>query len=417
MDYWIDWAEDVPKSKRQKTRGEYRKGYPEGLIVHFTAGHHRQRVQDALSHAAKSGMSYLLLDPTGKLHQSVSLERWGYHAGDSKRYPSAWKGLGFGVSSKTVGVEVMCPGKLDSRRKAWFSKEPYAEEICRFSRNVDNIQGGWYYAFTPEQEATLIRLCHWLHEHSDGVFSYDYVLGHDEVSGKRGIGKNRKNDPGASLSMSMDELRELLRSGNISQPVESPFKAVEPLPNGDLKVAGLTKRQFLQNNREWFEQALRRVNVGASNPVTLLDFYVVAYLEAGLSRGQVNNDFTHSEGERGILPWPKSKPGWNEPMTPERNIEGFMEYLVDLKNGTYAACFDRFDATQEARVLAAVVHGWGYRGVYNNPDEAFRIAATYVAANASREGIRRMLSGGDYENAGSVVDNRLRNIEAALALV
>jgi len=42
------------------------------------------------------------------------------------------------------------------------------------------------------------------------VFELKCVLGHDEVAGKKGIGYNRKNDPGAALSMTMTEFRNKL---------------------------------------------------------------------------------------------------------------------------------------------------------------------------------------------------------------
>jgi len=40
------------------------------------------------------------------------------------------------------------------------------------------------------------------------VFKFKFVLGHDEVAGEKGIGYNRKNDPGASLSTTMTQFRK-----------------------------------------------------------------------------------------------------------------------------------------------------------------------------------------------------------------
>jgi hypothetical protein len=37
------------------------------------------------------------------------------------------------------------------------------------------------------------------------------VLGHDEVSGPKGLGWRRKNDPGGALSCTMSKFREKLK--------------------------------------------------------------------------------------------------------------------------------------------------------------------------------------------------------------
>ena len=48
-------------------------------------------------------------------------------------------------------------------------------------------------------------------KNNPNIFNVDYILGHDEVAGPRGIGKSRKQDPGGALSMTMTELRELVK--------------------------------------------------------------------------------------------------------------------------------------------------------------------------------------------------------------
>jgi hypothetical protein len=48
-------------------------------------------------------------------------------------------------------------------------------------------------------------------KNNPNIFNEDYILGHDEVAGPRGIGKSRKQDPGGALSMTMTELRELVK--------------------------------------------------------------------------------------------------------------------------------------------------------------------------------------------------------------
>lgn len=198
---------NFPKSK---TRGHYAtaSGFPIGAIVHFTAGH--PGLEDRISEQVLNGFTFFVIDDDGKIGQNFPLNEWGYHAGESK-----WPGLGSYVSNKLVGIEIACAGMLtkidDNTYRSWFGKEYTKDQVRYISSDMDNQQAGYYHKYTAAQEKSLIELLAWL-KHNDPDFKTDYVLGHDEVSGKKGIGYNRKNDPGGSLSMTMSNLRKLLLS-------------------------------------------------------------------------------------------------------------------------------------------------------------------------------------------------------------
>lgn len=186
-------------AKQMKTRGKYRKGYPEGAIIHFTAG--RYGTQDMDSGIAK-GFAYLLIDDKGNVYQANPLDSWGYHAG-----VSSWKSLGSGVSEFLVGIEITAAGKVTKvgeSYQTWF-KGVLTKDQVREVKAKDNIQAGIYQKYTDEQEKSLIDLLLWLKENNPDVFSFDLVLGHDEVA------PTRKNDPGGALSCSMPEFREKLK--------------------------------------------------------------------------------------------------------------------------------------------------------------------------------------------------------------
>jgi len=221
---WVPWAKI--KKDGLKPSGKYPKGYPEGLVVHFTAGNYRAKdnATGILEYGNSMGFGYMALDTDGSLHQWQSLADWDSHAG-----VSAWVIDGTkvdGVSSRFVGVEICNPGRLEFHEGnyyAWFditkdksnkvisARNPIKPKDCRiFRENKDNILAGIYLPYTKEQEAELIRLCLWLKQNNPSVFSFNNVVGHDEVAGPKGIGYWRKNDPGGALSMTMSEFRKKL---------------------------------------------------------------------------------------------------------------------------------------------------------------------------------------------------------------
>ena len=211
---------------RMRTRGKYRKRYPRGAVVHHTAGRSRNKIEGGSRQAGshleqgargvrsavnKGSFAQFVIARDGSVFQNFPLDEWGYHAGKSN-----WPGLGSGVSDDLVGIEIQNSGKIakasEGIYKQYFTNTSrgdkyFMEDEVRHSENNDNIQKGVYHKFSPEQEEALIKLLLWLEENGMGIFEFKFVLGHDEVAGKKGIGYNRKNDPGGSLSMTMTELR------------------------------------------------------------------------------------------------------------------------------------------------------------------------------------------------------------------
>lgn len=196
------WYPKAVKGTGMKVQGEYKHKYPAGAVVHFTAGHCETEsdAKGALNWGIQQGYAYFVIGPTGVVYQNFPLSHWGHHAGISS-HPE----LGSGLSSKLVGIEVTCAGKVDSNGKAWFGKK-YSSDRLRISSNKDNIQAGTYVKYTPAQEQALTELLVWLKLNNPGVFSVDYIVGHDEIS------PSRKNDPGASLSMTMPNYRAMIKT-------------------------------------------------------------------------------------------------------------------------------------------------------------------------------------------------------------
>jgi N-acetyl-anhydromuramyl-L-alanine amidase AmpD len=188
---------------RMKTKGKYEGGWPKGAIVHFTAG--RDGAEKTIKHGIGNGYAYWCLQRDGKLFCAHPANEWGYHAGESK-----WKTLLGAVSDDLIGIEINAAGRVSSlgggKYKTWFG-ETLDESEVRYTPGVDNQLKGHYHKFTSQQEDTLIKTLLWLKAQNPAVFSFEHVLGHDEVAGMKGLGRWRKNDPGAALSMTMTQFR------------------------------------------------------------------------------------------------------------------------------------------------------------------------------------------------------------------
>jgi hypothetical protein len=207
----------IKTGEKMRTRGKYRKSFPQGLVVHYTAGRSRggvlrnkktnaeQGLQSVGSAVRKGSYAYFVLDRDGNVYQNFPLDRWGYHAGKS-----SWKELSGTVSDELVGIEIMNAGKMEEKKGskyyAWFtgSKDtPFSEkEIRHIKKSNKNQAKGVYHKYSEEQERSLLELIMWLKRTNPEVFNLDLVLGHDEVA------PGRKSDPGGSLSMAMPDFRE-----------------------------------------------------------------------------------------------------------------------------------------------------------------------------------------------------------------
>lgn len=429
-------------------RGRYSRGHPRGLIVHFTAGHPQQRLRDAIEWQVKKGFCYFVIDHEGNLAQNFKLSHWGYHAGDSKKYPSQWPSLGFGVSDQAVGVELCCPGRLDDRLCPDFSATPYDESLCRRVAEEDNRQAGWYYAYSQAQEETLVRLCHWLKGNSPDVFEFDHVLGHDEVSGPRGIGWRRKNDPGGSLSCTMSEFRRRLASQKISVCVGHRTESTETQQSAESSLPklakGLAKSEWLRANRGALRTMMMLANqAGGESPLTWLDVVSLLNAELGLdSAGRVDESHVHSLGEKGALPLPKAIRYWvpsatahDAHRTLEENVYDFMRYLHGVKNKDVGRTFDTpaepqgvplycglfclpgvaDDTRAQARLLQATIHGWFLPENYRLRLPIYSIAS--AACGASSDTLANAIADLGFKHGVKLLHNRLANVDLAENLV
>lgn len=184
------------KGVKYKQRGNYNtpSGMFSGLVVHYTVSGNAPT--GVVNWLAGQGYGCMVMDYDGVIYIPEDfdvLKSWGYHAGVSK-----WNGRS-SVSDIFAGMEICCWG-LNSK-------------VGPF-RTVTTDQGyvvaGTYQQYTEAQEKSLINFCLWAKKHNP-EFSFDNVVGHDEL--RREAGRlGDKQDPSGSLSMTMPQLRELLKN-------------------------------------------------------------------------------------------------------------------------------------------------------------------------------------------------------------
>lgn len=208
----IPWATQV---EPYKTSWDYEKGYPRGLVVHFTATGPTPEQEEGVDEYMRPRWSVFMLKRSGELCQTFPLNKGGAHCG-------TWH------HDVCLGVEIVAAGRctpvtLNGQKKyaPWYAykdgvlKYPemcFDESQMRYSgpNKVKNIYPGWYQTYTQKQEDTLFNLCMFLKDQAPDIFDFDLVVGHDEacdVGGRPGA----KNDPGAALSLDMPAFRQKLK--------------------------------------------------------------------------------------------------------------------------------------------------------------------------------------------------------------
>lgn len=191
---WMPFAKRVALFKTKR----YPKGWPEGLVVHFTAGN--DNAGNTCDYLRSKGYPCIVLAKDGVILQGFPASEGGAHSGTVHH-------------NTCVGIEIVNGGKLtpnaDGSGTTWFDKVVPKENCRNFKGNGKTQVSGRYEKYTEAQEAKLIKMCLWYKEMAPDIFSFDRVIGHDEACAVTG-NYGRKNDPSGSLSMTMPKFREHL---------------------------------------------------------------------------------------------------------------------------------------------------------------------------------------------------------------
>lgn len=165
-----------------------------GLIVHYTvSGRTASTARNVITYLASQGLGCMAMDEDGKIYIPENFDIFrdaAYHAGTSK-----WNGM-TGVSQYFAGMEICCWGRGSKVGP------------LRTSQENENIIAGVYQEYTEAQEKSLINFILWART-KNPEFKIENIAGHDEVRAEAGR-RGDKQDPGASLSMTMPQFRKLI---------------------------------------------------------------------------------------------------------------------------------------------------------------------------------------------------------------
>lgn len=209
------WIDGAVKGPNVVAKGKYKTptGRPIGAVVHFTAGWNKPGAAKNSLSRTKYGFNCIDIIQGVFQPKNLPLNVYGNHAGTSKAFLVGY-GNTSSCSNKLVGYEMNCGGKLKKKGNDWYTwfDKKVPKENRRYLAKDSIYYGpkGWYEIYSPEQEQDLEDVLVW-HCLNDKSFKWQNILGHHEVAGKRFLGRWRKNDPGASLSMDMEALRQKVR--------------------------------------------------------------------------------------------------------------------------------------------------------------------------------------------------------------
>lgn len=157
---------------------------PELIILHDTAGRLDKGSSVKWFQSAECKTSaHVVIERDGSIVQMVPFNRKAAHAGVSH-----FAGRQY-CNTFSIGIEIVNPGKLDSKGRAWFHKssEPGFNPL-ELEHKITNEHGdGYWMPYTDEQIAAVKRLCRALMQEYPDV---NHITTHWKVSPRRKIDTN-----------------------------------------------------------------------------------------------------------------------------------------------------------------------------------------------------------------------------------
>jgi N-acetylmuramoyl-L-alanine amidase len=203
INHWLDWA-SPEVSLTKKTERVSSVIVPELIVVHYAVTHSldattaAQRARGYWAQISIDG--YASIGPDYRVYQSMPLNMYGSHAGDSVWTRPTDGVRKSGCNAFSIGVEIANPGPLIEREGKLYTvygKEWDRDDAVEIRHRNPTPKEWTHWARYSDQEIDiLIALGHALRKAYPTIVD---MRGHDEIS------PGRKSDPGPA--MDMDYLR------------------------------------------------------------------------------------------------------------------------------------------------------------------------------------------------------------------
>jgi N-acetylmuramoyl-L-alanine amidase len=250
-DHFIQ-GENVKKFvKSPNVSGEFEKGLPDTVIIHYTAGPYKPAL-NTLTNPRVRASAHLIVDRDGSVTQLVPFNIEAWHAGSSSY------GNRVGLNKYSIGIEIVNSGPLTKSGtvyRSWFGSAFNPSDVIEATHRNENKPRFWH-TYTEEQILVVQEICQLLID----IYGVKFILGHEEIA------PMRKQDPGPAFPL--DRMRNKLLNedrhantaadlpevGRISAntlnirsgPGDDTQKVALPLPKG-------TKVKILEESNGWYK--------------------------------------------------------------------------------------------------------------------------------------------------------------------
>ncbi len=231
--------------------GNYRTGYLDTIIMHYTAGPLKPSV-NTLTNPRVKASAHVVIDRDGSITQLVPFNVIAWHAGKSSY------GGRKGFNKYSIGIEIVNSGPLTKSGnvyRSWFGSAYNPSEVIE-AIHRNQTRPKYWHVYTEEQIQVVKDLSRLLIEQ----YGIKQILGHEEIAPRR------KTDPGPAFpldrirekllseSRDVDEEHDLPDEGRITAnslnirelPKSGGAKVAKPLKKG-------TKVKILDESNGWYK--------------------------------------------------------------------------------------------------------------------------------------------------------------------
>ena len=170
-----------------KTSGTFKKGLPDTIIIHFTAGRNTKSSIQTLTDPTVKASAHLVIGRDKSITQLVPFNEITWHAGKS-----SWDSRN-GLNKYSIGIEIDNAGRLEKQGDeylSWFGKSYPSTEVFE-GRHRNESNSSYWHRYTSEQIEVTEQIVKLLAK----TYNIRHILGHEEIS------PGRKVDPGPAFPL------------------------------------------------------------------------------------------------------------------------------------------------------------------------------------------------------------------------